>query len=59
MYHSKELNKIAFDPVLWDKLENTDNDLVIKQLLTDGNKYFDAHLGFTGFGDTFKSIEAR
>jgi hypothetical protein len=59
MYHSKELNKIAFDPVLWDKLESTDNDLVIKQLLSDGNKYFETRLGFTGFGDIFKSIEAR
>lgn len=59
MYHSKELNKIAFDPVLWDKLENTDNDLVMKQLLSDGSEYFESHLGFTGFSDTFKSMEAR
>ena len=58
MYHSKELNKIAFDPVLWDKLENTDNDLVMKQLLADGSEYFETHIGFAGFVDAFKSMEA-
>lgn len=44
MYHAKDLNKIAFDPVLWEKLDDTDIALIKKQMLADGKDYFDKHL---------------
>jgi hypothetical protein len=53
MYHSKELNKIAFDPVLWDKLKSTDIDVAKQQMLADGEKYFQIHIGFNRFGGIF------
>lgn len=45
MYHAKDLNKIVFDPVLWEKLDNTDINLIREQMLVDGKDYFDKHLG--------------
>jgi len=44
MYHSKDLDKLAFDPVLWEKLESGDIELIKEQMLEDGRSYFDKHV---------------
>jgi superfamily II DNA or RNA helicase len=57
MYHSKELDKIAFDAVLWEKLDNSDKALIKKQMLLDGKDYFSKHISFDGFSErSFRSI---
>ncbi|MCQ8848085.1 DEAD/DEAH box helicase [Alteromonas stellipolaris] len=52
MYHAKELDKLAFDPVLWEKLENGDIDLIRNQLLTDGKDYFNKHVEDGAFNES-------
>lgn len=39
-YQCKDLNIISFDPVLWEKLEQTDLIKINKQMIDDGIKYF-------------------
>ena len=40
MYHAKDLDKLAFDAVLWDKLESSDIELIRIQMFKDGDDYF-------------------
>ncbi|OFA30923.1 hypothetical protein BAE46_09705 [Glaciecola punicea] len=49
MYHTKYLNKIAFDPVLLDSFKPDDFDLIRKQMLSDKKDYFIKHLGVDAF----------
>ena len=44
MYHAKDLDKLAFDAVLWDKLESGDIELIRKQMKTDGSNYFNKYV---------------
>jgi len=50
MYHAKALDKIAFDAVLWEKLDGSDFELIKEQMLADGEEYFSKYVGFDGFG---------
>ena len=40
MYHAKDLDKLAFDAVLWEKLKSSDIELIRKQMFEDGDDYF-------------------
>ena len=40
MYHAKDLDKLAFDAVLWEKLDSTDIELIKRQMFEDGDDYF-------------------
>jgi hypothetical protein len=51
MYHAKDLNKIAFDPVLWEKLDDSDIKLIKKQMFSDGKDYFSKHIEYDGFSE--------
>ncbi|NOH56620.1 DEAD/DEAH box helicase [Alteromonas sp. 07-89-2] len=44
MYHAKDLDKLAFDAVLWEKLESSDIELIRRQMLEDGKSYFDKNV---------------
>ena len=44
MYHTKDLDKLAFDAVLWEKLESSDIELIRKQMFEDGKSYFDKNV---------------
>ena len=44
MYHAKDLDKLAFDAVLWEKLESGDFELTREQMIEDGKSYFDKHI---------------
>lgn len=50
MYHAKDLDKLAFDAVLWEKLESNDIELIKKQMFEDGKSYFDKHVEGGAFG---------
>lgn len=57
MYHAKDLDKIAFDAVLWENLKNNDIAAIKKQMLLDGKDYFSKHISFDGFSEElFHSI---
>ncbi|WP_421133122.1 DEAD/DEAH box helicase [Alteromonas sp. A079] len=49
MYHSKDLDKLAFVPVLWEKLESGDIELIEEQMLEDGRSYFDKYVEVGAF----------
>ena len=49
MYHAKELDKLAFDPVLWEKLKNGDIELIKRQMHADGRNYFNKHIEADAF----------
>lgn len=51
MYHAKDLNKIAFDPVLWEKLNSADIELIREQMLSDGKDYFGKHIEYDAFSE--------
>jgi len=40
MYHCKDLNYLAFDPVLWSRLDGPDKQRVIAQMVEDLKDYF-------------------
>ncbi|WP_052380254.1 MULTISPECIES: DEAD/DEAH box helicase [unclassified Pseudoalteromonas] len=40
VYHAKDLNLVAFDPVLWEKLTPDCFELIKKQMKQDGKDYF-------------------
>jgi len=44
MYHAKDLDKLAFDAVLWEKLKSSDIELIRKQMFEDGKSYFDKNV---------------
>ena len=51
VYHAKDLDKLAFDAVLWEKLESSDIELIKKQMFEDGKDYFSKHLGIDSFDE--------
>jgi hypothetical protein len=44
MYHAKDLDKLAFDAVLWEKLESSDIESIRRQMFEDGKSYFDKNV---------------
>lgn len=57
MYHAKDLDKIAFDAVLWDKFKSGDINAIKKQMRTDGKDYFNKHIEAGEFTEaTFDDI---
>ncbi|GFD79738.1 hypothetical protein KUL118_26000 [Tenacibaculum sp. KUL118] len=44
MYHAKDLDKLAFDAVLWEKFDSGDIELIRRQMLEDGKNYFDKNV---------------
>ena len=44
MYHAIDLDKLAFDAVLWEKLESNDIESIREQMFKDGKRYFDKHV---------------
>lgn len=51
MYHAKDLDKLAFDAVLWEKLQKEDLILIKSQMIRDGKDYFSKHLGIDSFDE--------
>jgi len=59
-YQCKDLNIISFDPVLWEKLNQTDLAEITNQMIDDGIKYFekfDIILGQDDFEELGKPLE--
>ena len=57
MYHAKDLDKLAFGAVLWEKLESSDVKLIKEQMFEDGVSYFNKHVKAETFNeDMFKDI---
>ena len=53
MYHAKDLDKLAFDAILWEKLESSDIELIRKQMFEDGKSYFDKYVRENAFSESF------
>lgn len=53
MYHAKDLDKLAFDAVLWHKLESSDIELIRRQMFEDGKSYFDKYVRENAFSESF------
>lgn len=53
MYHAKDLDKLAFDAVLWEKLKSSDIELIRKKMFEDGKSYFDKYVRENAFSESF------
>lgn len=56
MYHAKELDKLAFDPVLWEKLERGDMEKIREQMFNDGINYFESSIDTNVFSEKLMKV---
>ena len=52
MYHAKDLDKLAFDAVLWEKLQKKDLILIKSQMIADGKEYYNKHIEIDSFDES-------
>jgi superfamily II DNA or RNA helicase len=54
MYHSKDLNILSFDAVLWEKLNQHDLDKIKNKMVGDGKEYYEKFVEITLKDSDFK-----
>ena len=52
MYHAKDLDKLAFDAVLWEKLGSDDLETIKQQMKIDGKNYFNKYVKENAFSES-------